>query len=434
MKLLKTTTLLLSLFLFSEAFAQLDMGVQIRPRGEFRNGFKTLTTDDRDPAFFIEQRSRFFVNFKEEKLEVRFNLQDIRIWGSTNQIYKTDLNTVTNIYEAWGKYDLSERWWFKIGRMPLDYNNARFLGNLDWAAQGRSHDLGLIGFQSDSGRFQVHFGAAFNQVGFEPTKLSETYYFGVNNYLTNQFIWIDRDFGKTKLSALIHNDGRQVADSSTAYRQTYGLIGSNKGEKWTFDAELFYQGGKNQGDIDVSAYLISATITYKTKLTPIAVGVDYLSGTDANNSDDESFNPLYGTNHKFYGYMDYFYVGNAHGQNGRIAGLQDIYLKTNFKLGEKSKLKVHAHHFSTTADIFENDLSTEVDRYLGSEIDLVYHLQIAKHVGLDLGYSHMFASESMEFVKGAAGDHQSLNNWAWFMINFNPNILHISSKKLKIND
>jgi hypothetical protein len=37
---------------------ELVIGAQIRPRAEFRNGFKTLTENDRNAAFFIEQRSR----------------------------------------------------------------------------------------------------------------------------------------------------------------------------------------------------------------------------------------------------------------------------------------------------------------------------------------------------------------------------------------
>ena len=36
---------------------ELTVGAQVRPRAEFRNGFKTLTESNRDAAFFIEQRT-----------------------------------------------------------------------------------------------------------------------------------------------------------------------------------------------------------------------------------------------------------------------------------------------------------------------------------------------------------------------------------------
>ena len=60
---------------------EFTIGAQIRPRGEFRNGFKTLTDEDRDAAFFIEQRSRIFAGFRTDKFRVKMNVQDIRVWG-----------------------------------------------------------------------------------------------------------------------------------------------------------------------------------------------------------------------------------------------------------------------------------------------------------------------------------------------------------------
>jgi hypothetical protein len=50
--------------------------------------------------------------------------------------------------------------------------------------------------------------------------------------------------------------------------------------------------------------------------------VEYLYGKDMNDtsSDVKSFNSLYGTNHKFNGWVDYFYVGN----HAESIGLVDI--------------------------------------------------------------------------------------------------------------
>ncbi len=38
----------------------------------------------------------------------------------------------------------------------------------------------------------------------------------------------------------------------------------------------------------------------------IGVGIDYLSGDDGTDDDYNVFNTLYATNHKYYGFMDYF--------------------------------------------------------------------------------------------------------------------------------
>jgi len=232
------------MFSFS-SMAQLTLGTQVRPRAEFRNGFKTLSDEDRSPAFFIEQRARLFADYNVEKFRVRINFQDVRIWGSTNQIFKTDSNVVTNVYEAWGLYRFSDTWSFKVGRMAWDYDNARFLGDLRWAAQSRSHDGLVFSYKNSTNNWQVDLGGAFNQVGFEPGILTKTFYSGVNNYKTNQFLYINKKLENAKLSLLIHNDGRQLqADSSLAMRQTYGLIGTGNIGDVGVGGELYYQGAK----------------------------------------------------------------------------------------------------------------------------------------------------------------------------------------------
>ncbi|MCR9249325.1 MAG: alginate export family protein [bacterium] len=414
----------LLLLISSNVMAQFTVGTQVRPRAEFRNGFKTLNGDDRSPAFFIEQRARLFADYNVEKYRVRINFQDVRVWGSTNQIYSTDPNVVTNVYEAWGLYRFSDLWSIKIGRMAWDYDNARFLGDLRWAAQSRSHDGLVLSYNKQESGFQLDLGGAFNQVGFEPAMLSDTYYSGVNNYKTNQFLYLNKKMDNGKLSLLIHNDGRQVAaDSSLAMRQTYGITGTGKIGGLKVGGEAYYQGGKNANDIDVNAFLISGYIQLNAGGTPFTLGVDYLSGTALSDTEDRAFVPLYGTNHKFYGYMDYFYVGNGHGQGGNTAGLIDVHLKTKFNTGEKSNLAVNTHVFQSAAVLYNpTDLSIEESKYLGTEVDLVYTLKMHDNVKLNIGYSQMFAGESMELVK-STGSSDSFNNWAWMMIDFNPSVI-----------
>ncbi|MCK5105430.1 MAG: hypothetical protein KAR17_21550, partial [Cyclobacteriaceae bacterium] len=52
----------------AELFAQFTLTGELRPRTEFRNGFKKLREKSADPAFFIEQRSRLYVDFKKDKI------------------------------------------------------------------------------------------------------------------------------------------------------------------------------------------------------------------------------------------------------------------------------------------------------------------------------------------------------------------------------
>lgn len=408
----------------SDLFAQFTLTGELRPRTEFRNGFKRLRDKGTDPAFFIEQRSRLYVDFKKDKIWLYIALQDIRMWGSTDQIYKED-PTLQNVYEAFAQYAFSERFATKIGRQALDYDNARFLGNLDWAQQGRSHDALLFTTRSSDKSSQFHFGLAYNQqIPFEPGKLEGNEYIGVNNYKTMIYGWWNKKFENAGLSLLFHNDGRQVqSDTSMAHRQTYAALGNINFGKFKLDGELYYQGGKNGNDVSVNGLMVTLHGTLNTSVTPLTLGFEYLSGTERDDSGDNSFNPLYGTNHKFYGFMDYFYVGNYHGQagGGRTSGLIDIHLKTKFKLGQKSNLAANLHYFLSPVTVYRVGGATSGthNSALGTEVDLVYTWVLSKDVKFNLGYSQMFATETMEAVKGG-GDRTALNNWAWAMIAFKP--------------
>ena len=248
-----------------------------------------------------------------------------------------------------------------------------------------------------------------------------------------QFAWFQKKYESTDVSAIIHNDGRQVVnltDTLVAFRQTYGLIANHNTPDFSFGGELFYQGGKNGSNTDLSALLVSAYFTYKTDLTPVTLAIDYLSGTSIEDTKDKSFDPLYGTNHKFYGFMDYFYVGNFHGQAATSSGLTDIQVKTNWKLGEITSLTGNLHFFTSPANLFDpNDINTSISGYLGTELDVVFVAKLAKNVRVDVGYSQMFATSSMEAIKSTPGDHTALNNWAWLQVNFNPTLITHSFKK-----
>ncbi|WPP52867.1 alginate export family protein [Catalinimonas niigatensis] len=411
--------LLLSWSVIQFAQAQFTVSGEIRPRTEFRDGFKTINTEAHAPAFFIEQRSRIYLDYQQDKVGFHLSLQDVRIWGNASQIYKSD-PALTNIYEAWGEYHFNVKSSLRVGRQALDYDNARFLGDLDWAQQGRSHDAVRYIYKDSSG-FTFHAAAAYNQnVPFEPSKLSSTFYEGVDNYKTMQYFWLHKDWASAQASLLIFNDGRQRSDSTLAFRQTYGFIGDKSLGAVKLGGELYYQGGKDPAGKKVSAWLAAINATMNTSITPLTIGVDYLSGTNPTDDMNHAFNPLYGTNHKFYGFMDYFYVGNNHGQNGQTAGLLDFYVQSKFKLGQKSALITHFHHFHSPTTIYAAEGTGEkLASILGEEIDLVYNLNLTPEVNFKLGYSQLFSTQSLEAVKGGA-DRKGLNQWAWAMITIKP--------------
>jgi hypothetical protein len=74
------------------------------------------------------------------------------------------------------------------------------------------------------------------------------------------------------------------------------------------------------------------------------------------------------------------------------------------------------HYFAANAELYD-----DADKYLGTEIDLVYTQTLMKFVKLGVGYSHMFASDSMSLIKGGR-PNDNINNWAWAQVIVNPNL------------
>src|SRR5690606_13774593 len=297
--------------------AQFTLSAEIRPRVEYRNGFKTVLPKDADAAFFVEQRTRLNALFVSEKFDVRLSLQDVRTWGAAAQVYKSD-PSLQNVYEAWASYKFNSMHSIAVGRMELDYDNVRILGNLDWAAQGRSHDL--IKYEYNGDGMRLHVGVAFNQDAFtpEPAKLSSTFYGVAGNYKTMQYAWFHKDWKQSGLSVLLLNNGVQSpADSSVTFTQTFGFYGTKNLGSTRLEYDAYYQVGESIASRDVAAYMFGINATFwNNRPSNVSVGADFLSGDKPDTSGkDEGFNPLYGTHHKFYGFMDHFYVGNPHGKD-----------------------------------------------------------------------------------------------------------------------
>lgn len=424
--------------LLTQTVAQFTLGAEVRPRSEYRHGFKKLfDADTQDPAFFIEQRTRLIGNYQDEKMDFVLSLQDVRIWGSERQIYKPNSGVSSNfasVHQAWGRYKFNNTFAIKAGRMELDYDNARFLGNLGWAQQSRSHDALVLEYRDSTSSLDI--GTAYNQDANTPeyAKLLSTFYGQAGNYKTMQYVHYHRDFAKAGFSALFLNNGLQGARDSlgnadTYFSQTLGLIGTLSAAKTKFELEAYYQFGKDGSDKSISAFLLgaSATLPLSAKTT-FTLGGDYVSGTDITSTKNNSFNPLYGTNHKFYGLMDYFYVGNASAQMGKTIGLINPYAKFKFGIGKGKALLAHVHQFISPVTIYSDpetqtgDLSSS----LGTEIDLVFNANLAANTNLKVGYSQLFATESMQRIKG--GNREDMQNWFWVMLTFKPTFFKSVSK------
>ncbi|MFK5854601.1 MAG: hypothetical protein QM503_00630 [Bacteroidota bacterium] len=408
------------LFIGGDLLAQsVTISGEVRPRYEYRHGYKTLFPDGEDAASFISQRTRLNAFYGNSTFKFGLVIQNVSVWGDVAQLNKSSLNG-TAIHQAWGQVTISEKLSVKLGRQEIVYDDQRIFGSVGWAQQARSHDAAIIKYVPNKNH-RIDIGLAFNANG---ETLYKTDYTG--SYKAFQYLWYHGTFDKVGISFLALNNGVTYTDPAdttqkVAYSQTVGPRLTYKGGNISANAAFYYQGGKNNANNSTSAMYFSANAAYKfSKKFSLGIDGEYLSGTSSQDraagETDKSFKPLYGTNHKFNGWMDYFYVGSY--MTG--TGLVDINLPIIFKV-EKFTFKLIPHYFmaAATVGVLQPDGTwKDYSNGLGTEIDFTVGYAVSKSMVISGGYSQMFATETMQVIKG--GNYENTNNWAWVMFTFKP--------------
>ena len=413
------------IFLISNVHAQLTVDAELRPRMEYRHGFKRLFADNEEPAAFVSQRTRLNTGYTSEKLTFFLSLQDVRVWGDVPQLNIADKNgNGIGIHQAWGEILFHEKFSLKLGRQEILYDDQRIFGNVGWAQQARSHDAALFSYSEND--FKLHVGLAFIQ---DAENVVGTTLRTPGTYKSLLFAWLHQDWQRFQANFLLLNNGQQFIDevnsnnNETRYSQTFGTHLTYKKGKLDLISNLYYQLGKDLANNDLSAYLLALEASYKpTQTWSVVLGSELQSGNDngaPSNGDNNAFTPLYGTNHKFNGFMDYFYVGN-HSNN---VGLLDFYIKTKAVLNQKSGLSIALHYFVSPSEIAPN-----VSNQLGTEINLVYSYTLDQTISFSGGSSHLFAAEGMEAIKNNFDGNT--NNWGWVMITIKPTLLTNTINKI----
>jgi hypothetical protein len=433
-------TMLFTTLIFGKSFGQFSITGQLRTRSELRDGQGAPLPKEAKSAFFTSQRTRLSFGYNAYRLKMGVTLQDVRVWGqdvSTINRTSTADNNGFLLHEAWAEIGLTDSTIksgnvsLKIGRQELVYDDQRLLGNLDWLQQGRRHDAAVLKFENKS--WMIHSGYAFNQnkenaTGTSYSSTPPGNYTGNTNggsayksleYLytgyklksgTASFLFLADQFSKYHL-----NTTTKVYDTGVWNRMTTGIYFNNTFNKVGITGSAYYQFGKTSNGQKLDAALLSlATQFAVSKKFSVGPGVDYTTG---GSSADKSyaFDPLYGTPHKFWGLMDYFYASSGFGNKG----LQDYYIKSKYKATPALLVTADAHRFYSASNIYTG--TTKLSRLFGTELDFTANYSLTKMIAFEAGYSHFFSTSSLASptVKNVT-DAQKNNNWAYVMINIKP--------------
>lgn len=430
---------------FFTASSQLVVSPQVRIRPEFRDGQGAPLPHGARPALFVSQRTRLGFNFSGNRVKVGATLQDVRVWGQDASLIHRNTVQVNNgmmFHEAWAELQLTDTSQkrfslsLKLGRQELVYDDQRLLGNLDWLQQGRRHDALLLKFRKDS--WSVDAAAAFNQNG---EKSSGTIYNsdppgypastnGGAMYKSMAYVYAGKALRSGSLSFLIFGDQFSRYTSDTSGGEIHKVFGGGSWSRFTTGFHMnttarnnlgwlggaYYQFGRNAAGEIVRAAMINSFVQYKRSRWNAGLGIDYTSGGNAPGRSN-AFDPLYGTPHKFWGLMDYFYAGSPFG----AGGLVDCFSKGTLSLSEKVKINLDLHHFASASGRLS---SNGGGRSLGQEIDLTGTLELNASTKIEAGAARFFSTGNLtaRAVKNIP-DARRNANWIYVMININPKFL-----------
>lgn len=409
---------------------EFTIDTKLNTRGEVRVGGFDPEVEESGQALkavFVMGQYRLNLGYKRaDWFEVKLSPQFSGVWG-----------------QASGNLSLAEGWFSmrhnktglfaKIGRQTLEYDDERILGYDDWTMTAPTHDLLKFGFEGYG--HKVHALLAYNQNSDNVSTGTSYYAGGIQPYKTMQTLWYHYDTPKSifGFSLIGMNIGMQSQQSDkpdkTFYQQLFGTYMVLKPSIVKMEGSFYYQMGKEEHGIPLSAYMGSA----KLKVTPndfynLYTGYDYLSGDRYFAVPAEGtigmiyhdvirgFCPIFGSHHEFYGAMDFFYVDSYVG--GFTPGLQNLYTGGSVRPVQGLNINAAYHFFAIATNL------DYLKKPLGHEIEFSLDYTFAKFVRVGAGYSYMRGTETMEKLQHVSENRQL--HWGWVMISVTPTIFTYS--------
>jgi hypothetical protein len=325
-------------------------------------------------------------------------IQDARAWGTESNTLTDASADQLDLHQGFVELGRTDKVAARVGRQEMILGDERLVGASGWNNTGRSFDgvrmLGTVG--------KVEWAALWMNVA-ERDALQPTGTDPQANQGEGDDGWLLGGFATTKvggmtaeLTALADKDA-VTAESYTVNLRLHGAAGA-----------LQYEGaGAYQFGPDRSAFLVSGRAGIAAERASLAAQLDVLSGDDDPGAGDEkAFNTLYATNHKFYGYMDYFL--NVPGQLDE-AGLVDAMLRASLDLSSVTRLRADAHHFRVARE-------RGGEHTLGTEVDLVGTWTMARYAGLEAGAALFLPADLMTALQPAFAAGSDPTYWGYVQL------------------
>lgn len=431
----------------SPSFKEWDIGGQIRLRYELTDDAGSYPNRD-----FIRQgldNDNDYFLFRE-KLHVGWNPESWLKVYAEGRGAQTESDTRDpspgqdrfDLHQAW--VDLGDPAIFpfslKAGRQEMLYGDQRFIGVADWNNTGRSFD---------AVRLRWHAGKKSWVDGFTArVVIPRDEYFNESNeddqfsgiYASSQELWQGVE---TQAYFLARNTGAGspnaiapgIGGPSERDVYTYGTrIKSQPGEfsGWDFAFEGAGQfgsvvaGGVNR---DLRAFALAGSAGYTMESAAfkprLGIGYDYASGdSDAADDRQETFEPLFGTNHAFYGVADLVGLRNLSSPRVSLSAkpLKDLTVSLDylvFWLADAADSFYPESGPGRSGNGYGRDGS--LSSFVGSELDLQAKYRINAVLEAQMGYAHFFAGDYIRESVAKVPANGGTTDADWFYVQISLN-------------
>lgn len=334
-------------------------------------------------------------------IDVYLQLQDARAWGSETNTLVDASADLFDLHQGYVDLGARETFTARLGRQEIPLADERLVGPVGWSNTGRSLD-GVRVFGKDGAIGWTAFVMNIFErdsllaVGLDP-QLNQGVY--DDGWLIGGFASGEYGDVTTELTA-VYDRKAATAESYTVSLRLHGRSG----------LVLYEAAGAYQFGSDLSAWFASGKAGVAIGKGTVALQLDYLSGNeDPAATQTKAFNTLYATNHKFYGYMDYFL---SIPQQLDKAGLVDAILRGSLNTSANTSVRLDLHRFRAAQE--RNGL-----RDLGTELDLVGTWRFAKPANLELGVAAYVPEELMTLLFPAFAGGEKTAWWGYAQLTVN---------------
>jgi len=441
--------------------ADISFSGQFRPRFNYNE----TTSDDDNARQVFDTRVRLNANANvNANTGVFLQLQSEGMWGVSgdNRQSTGDADSASDDVQDVGLHQafvtlknfMGQNITAKIGRQEVVLDGHRLFGHTGWTQGAQSSDAIRLDHSAGNHALTYLYIRGRDQ-GAENTATDGNYNVhairanvqGVmGGDLSGYFIAVDDEMtGGTELDDenLWYTIGaRQKGklgglDYRVEYYHQFGdgsVEAGASGFSGAYTTTPTDSGGQHDRDAHMFGVRVGKTFKNASMSPTITLWYDSLTGSDDDDltgNDWGGFNTLYDTGHKFYGFMDHHL--NARNLGTANMGLQDMAVKTKWKLSSVNTLKLDVHHFETQTDLEGGDSDTlratdlldggsgVLSNSLGEEIDVVFIHKYDSNTKILVGYSHYFSTRTFGFLNGggcttAGGSCQEDEDWMFVMV------------------